>query len=136
MEILFTKHSITVASAIALVGQDFNGTLDEGEIAYFEYGLPEEGLTVKVEAIQGIITIYVSTIISNPNEALHDFKLVTSTTVCVFVPPKTPPNERKRRVTDPSANDVVKVYIAIEGQSSLNHFTLNTTKDDTTPPGL
>ena len=139
MDILITKNSIAIASVIAVVGQDFDVTLDDGEIAYFVYDLPEEGLTVKVEVIQGYVVIYVSTKVSNPNEALNDFKLVTTTTVSVFIPPKSSRNERKRRqlATDSLANDTAKVYISIEGRSLFNRLVLNTTYDDTTtPPGL
>ena len=135
--ILLTNNSITVASVIALVGQEFNGTLEDGEVAYFEYDLPEDGLTLKVEVVEGYVVIYVSTQVSSPNEALNDFKLVTNKTVDVFVPPRSPSSERNRRQSGSSLNATTKVYISIEGHSPLNRFALNTTYDDTTiPPGL
>ena len=139
MDILVISISITSANLIALVGQEFHGTLEVGELAYFVYDLPEEGLTVKIEVAEGYVVIYVSTQVSNPNEALHDFKLVTNTTASVFVPPPSSSTDRERRqsTTDSPANVTTKVYISIEGGSPLNRFVINTTYDDTTiPPGL
>ena len=125
MDILVTKNSITLAGVIALIGQEFDGTLEIGEVSYFVYNLPEEGMTLRVEILDGFVVIYISTKVRNPNEALYDFKLVTSTTTDVFIPPPK---------TDSPANDTTKVYISIEGHSTLNRFVLNTTYNDTTTP--
>ena len=135
MDILVINNSITVVNLIALVGQEFRGTLEVGEVAYFVYDLPEEGFTVKVEVTEGYVVIYVSTQVSNPNEALHDFKLVTNTTASVFVPPPSSSTDRERwqLAPDSPANDTAKVYISVEGHSTMmNLFILNTT----IPPGL
>ena len=105
-----------------------------GEVAYFVYDLPQEGLTLTVVVMEGYVMIYISTQVSNPDEALHDFKLVTNTTVSVYIPPRSLSSERKRRqlVADSPVNDTVKVYVSIEGHSPVNRFVFNTTYNDTT----
>ena len=126
---MVTKNSITVANLIATVGQLFRGRLKIGEVAYFVYDLPQEGFTLTVIVIEGYVVMYISTQVSNPDEASHDFKLVTDETVSVFIPPMSPSSEQ---VSDSPANDTVKVYMSIEGHSPLNLFVLNTTYNDTT----
>lgn len=110
--------------------------MEGGKENYYEFDVPEEGLTLKIDVIEGFVVVYVSTSISNPNAAYYDYKLVTNTTIDIFIT-----NEKRKRrqtgtdpPTDPPTDKALKVYLTIEGISPLNHFVLDTTFNDTSTP--
>lgn len=116
------------------------GTLSQGGTVRYVLEIPEEGLTVKLCVTMGKVTFYGSYTISNPNNAIHDYKEeVTSNgkMACgdVFVVPvESTTNLRKRLVS--SSNTTSTLYIALEGGGEQNDFILETSEgDNTTPAG-
>ena len=115
----------------------------EGQISYFQYQLPEEGMTLELTVTKGRAILYASTKISNPNSAFHDFSFETDSSVDVFLSPedlvKSDNNidiginkrdveeeeQRKRNFTD------IKVFVSIEGLDKNNSYVLDTTFGDT-----
>ena len=109
-----------LASAIGEIGQPFISTLEQNQTAYFQYTLPEEGLTLRLEVETGLIVCFASNRIENPNEALYDFRVETNSSADVYI-----------SLDDLQGNSSI-IYISIEGRSGRNNFTLNTTSGDTT----
>ena len=95
-------------------------TLVHNQTAFFQYTLPEEGLTLRLEVETGLIVCFASNRIENPNEALYDFRVETSSSADVYIS------------MDNLQGNSSTIYISIEGQSGINNFTLNTTSGDTT----
>ena len=110
-----------VASAVGEIAQPFISTLDRNQAAFFQYTLPEEGLTLRLEVEVGFIVCFASNRIQNPNEAVYDFRVETSSSADVFISPD-----------NFEANSSTTIFVSIEGRSALNNFTLNTTSGDTT----
>lgn len=120
-----------VASAIGDVAQAFMGTLQQNQVAFFQFTLPEEGLTLRLEVQTGLVVLYASNKIQNPNEAFYDWRLETRTSADVYISPddlEESSSLTKRQVLQ-SLNTTI--FISIEGQSGINNFTLNTTYGDT-----
>ena len=111
---------LILASAIGEVGQPFISTLEQNQTAFFQYTLPEEGLTLRLEVETGLIVCFASNRIENPNEALYDFRVETSRISDVYIS------------LDNSQENSSTIYISCEGRSGINNFTLNTTSGDTT----
>ena len=112
--------SLFLASAIGEIGQPFISTLEQNQTAFFQYTLPEEGLTLKLVVETGLIVCFASNRIEIPNEAFYDFRVETSSSADVYI--------NLDNLQDNSST----IYISIEGQSGINNFTLNTTSGDTT----
>ena len=137
--------------AIADVEDVFDGTLKPDEHAYFQFDLPHSGMTLKIEVDIGTIVAYISNKIRNPNEAVYNWKLKTSTSVDVFIsmekleisslpsPTDTPSSFTPPTLTPQEAMDTtdtnITVYVSVQGNAMVNRFTLNTTYGDTTIKG-
>lgn len=79
----------------------------------------------------GLVVLYASNKIQNPNEAFYDWRLETRTSADVYISPddlEESSSLTKRQVLQ-SLNTTI--FISIEGQSGINNFTLNTTYGDT-----
>ena len=131
--------------AIADVEDVFDGTLESDEHAYFQFKLPHVGMTLKIEVNVGIVIAYISNKIRNPNEAIYDWKLQTSTSVDVFIsmdgletnslssPTITPNNQAPPTSAPQETTDTnVTIYVSVQGSAEKNNFILNTTYGDTT----
>ena len=116
--LIFSIFFLFVAPAIGEKGVPFISTLDQNQAAFFQYTLPDEGLTLTFEVETGLIVCFASNRIQNPNEALHDFRVETSSFADVFI--------------SQEANSSTTIFISCEGQNGINSFTLNTTCGDTT----
>ena len=126
--------SVPLAPAIGEIAQAFMGTLEQGQKAFFQFVLTEEGLTLKLDAQLGLIALFASSKVPNPNEAFYDWRLETSSSADVYISQEDleeTSSVTKRQVLQ-SVNDTINVYISIEGRSGINNFTLNTTYGDTT----
>ena len=93
----------SLASAIGEIGQPFISTLEQNQTAYFQYTLPEEGLTLRLEVETGLIVCFASNRIENPNEALYDFRVETNSSADVYI-----------SLDDLQGNSSI-IYISIEG---------------------
>ena len=122
------------APAISDAGQVISSQLGQGQVSFFQFSLPEEGMTLKIDITSGSVNIYGSNKIRNPNKAFHDFQL-TSRRREIFIHTgffqrsNSPISSRQvHNITN------ITVFVSIEGQNAVNTFTLNTTIGDTTTP--
>ena len=118
-----------VAPAIGEITEPFIGTLEQNQAAFFQYTLPEEGLTLRLEVEIGLIVLYASNKIRSPNEAFYDWRLETRSSTDIYISLEGISPIGKRQVLQ-SVNTTI--FVSIEGQSLINNFTLNTTYGDTT----
>ena len=77
----------------------------------------------------GLIVLFASNKIRNPNEAFYDWRLETRSSADIYISLEGISSIGKRQVVQ-SANTTI--FVSIEGQSVTNNFTLNTTYGDTT----
>ena len=111
------------------------GFLGGGEVSFFQYQLPTQGMTVHLDVQEGSVVLYASSTIQNPNEALYDYRLETDSSADVFLDPVTLEGRpqvvanKRRQVGDSFTNTTV--YISIEGEEDINSFVLETTFGDT-----
>ena len=118
--------SVFLASAIGEIAEPFISTLEQNQVAFFQFNLPEEGLTLRLEVRIGLVVLFASNKIQNPNEAFYDWKLETSSSADVYISLE---GITKQQVLQ-SMN--ATIFISIKGQSGVNNFTLNSTSGDTT----
>ena len=133
-------------SAAATVEEDIQvATQLLGQVSYFQYQLPEEGMTLRLNVAIGRTVLYASTRITNPNSALHDIHLVTESSADVFVSPADLLRElgdmelggvgRGRRSNVEEEGEGVftdvTVFVTVEGLQGNNSFVLETTFGDT-----
>ena len=118
--------SVFLASAIGEIAEPFISTLEQNQVAFFQFNLPEEGLTLRLEVRIGLVVLFASNKIQNPNEAFYDWKLETSSSADVYISLE---GITKQQVLQ-SVNSTI--FISIKGQSGVNNFTLNSTSGDTT----
>ena len=97
--------------------------IDKGQKSFFETAVPSEGITVILEAPDGMCILYGSDVVENPDESDHKFKLEASPTTG---PASTFQNNSKTSV----------IFITIEGVEELNAFAINIIDgDEPNPPG-
>ena len=77
----------------------------------------------------GLIVLFASNKIRNPNEAFYDWRLETRSSTDIYISLEGISPIGKRQVLQ-SVNTTI--FVSIEGQSVINNFTLNTTYGDTT----
>ena len=76
---MIITSSYFIASPDLTIGENITGVLQESEIQYLNYPIPESGgITLQVNINQGTIVLHVSSVIQTPNEAFHDIKVVTN----------------------------------------------------------
>ena len=85
--------------------------------------------TLRLEVEIGLIVLFASNKIRNPNEAFYDWRLETRSSADIYISLEGISSIGKRQVVQ-SANTTI--FVSIEGQSVTNNFTLNTTYGDTT----
>lgn len=133
--------SLFLASAAVTVEQPVEvATQLKGQISYFQYQLPTEGMTLHLTVVMGKAILYASTEIANPNSALHDVRLETDSSADVFLSPKDLFEDdfdinviidRKRDVKGSRKFTDIDVFVSIEGLDSNNSYVLDTTFGDT-----
>ena len=98
-----------------------SSSVGSGELQYYQYPFPSNGLTVTLNVGTGRVYCYVSVTIQNPNEAQgYDWKVEATGYTDVFIDPL---------LVGGSAGEYV--YVGIEGlATSGSNFTLNTTSGD------
>ena len=67
------------------------------------------------------VILYASTVVSTPNEAFHEFKLVTNTYEDVFI----------NRSSLNNSGTADTVFIAVEGNGTSNQMQISATEGDT-----
>ena len=116
------------------MGQEIvNNSLEANQSSFFQLDLPQEGITISIDVMEGHVVLYASNKIQNPNEAFYDFKLEVDSTIgdlymssSDFLDPLT--GLKKRQTTASS----ITVYFTIQGKKAINDFSMNTTMGDVT----
>lgn len=116
-----------------------NGTLAAGANVRYELDIPEEGVTVRLCVREGSIILYASYTVTNPNEALHDFRrevISTGTINCddAFIPPENTGSNTRKRQSEPDQSNST-IYLSLVGVEEENDFVVDTTEGDTTVQG-
>ena len=102
------------------VAEEIMGSLQSNELKYFELEFPSYGITFTLTVDAGFITFYISDTVQNPNEEQgYDWKVETNSSAEVFLDPDSLNREPG-----------TYVYIGLEGGSSINNFSLNSTSGD------
>ena len=88
---------------------------------------------------EGSIILYASYTVTNPNEALHDFRrevISTGTINCddAFIPPENTGSNRRKRQSEPDQS-ISTIYLSLVGVEEENDFVVDTTEGDTTVQG-
>ena len=115
-----------------------NGTLTEGANVRYELDIPEEGVTVRLCVREGSIILYASYTVTNPNEALHDFRrevISTGTINCddAFIPPENTGSNRRKRQSEMESPSTL--FISVVGVEEQNDFDVETSEGDNTVQG-
>jgi receptor-type tyrosine-protein phosphatase Q len=113
-----------VASPDLSIDQTVDDTVTGGEVKYVNYPLPNnnnQGITIVLNVSNGSAVLYASTVVSTPNEAIHDVKIQSDNFEDVYIDPQ--------NLTNPNTADTV--YIAIEGQNPTNHIQISASNGDT-----
>ena len=133
MQHVISSHA---APAPSIVSEEFSNSIDDGESQYLQYDFPvDEGFTIEVEVTAGMLTMYGSFSIRNPNAITSDFTATAGDeNFQYFVSPELynrsvyigPSDDRRKRQ---SGNDP-QLFLALVGIEEINTFSLNTTFGD------
>ena len=113
--------------------------LMKGGNVRYEIEVPEEGVTIRLCVREGYIIFYASFTVTNPNEALHDYKrevINTGTITCddAFILPDVSNDATSKRnlrqVSNSTQSSSNLLYISLEGGSEENEFVLETSAGD------
>ncbi|XP_019848705.1 PREDICTED: LOW QUALITY PROTEIN: uncharacterized protein LOC105316719 [Amphimedon queenslandica] len=121
------QFTLSQESCVASPKIELNSTVTDnigsGQTKYLNYPLPNntQGITVVLNVTNGSIILYASTVVSTPNEAFHEFKLVTNTYEDVFI----------NRSSLNNSGTADTVFIAVEGNGTSNQMQISATPGDT-----
>jgi receptor-type tyrosine-protein phosphatase Q len=132
-------YELCVKSTIPIpLGQQVGMLMKGGNVRY-EIEVPEEGVTIRLCVREGYIIFYASFTVTNPNEALHDYKrevINTGTITCddAFILPDVSNDATSKRnlrqVSNSTQSSSNILYISLEGGSEENEFALETSAGD------
>ena len=123
----------------------------QGSVSYFQYELPDEGMTLRLNVAAGRVVLYASTRVQNPNSALYDLRLETESTEDIFISPRDFVEEgegggdtdssmagvgRRRINLEERERDVMMIFVTVEGLEQSNSYVLETTLGDTSTSEL
>ena len=96
------------------------GTVGKGQRAYFQFDFPSSGVTITLNISSGYVVCYASDRYRNPNEVQgYDWRIEVGGYADTFLDPSL-------LLRSPGTT----VYVAIEGNSTSNQFTLGNTEGD------
>ena len=125
--IITHTHVLTVPAPVE-IGQTIESLLDEGELSFFQFSLPAQGMTFQLQVQKGRVVMYASNKIRNPSAALYDVRLETHSIASAYLSPSDfefdapDSSSRKRQAT---ANTTI--FVSVEGLDNINSFVLDTT---------
>lgn len=124
---MFLLLLLLIAAIVSVgVGQVLDIEINEGQVSFFEYDLPEEGMTISVHRQEGGMTLFASDKIRNPNSAFFDYRIVNEGEI--YIPSSS--LIQKRELTENPLN--VTLYVSVQGTGKTNIFQLFTAEGDTT----
>ncbi len=112
------------------IEQILNIQIDQGNVAFFEVNLPDEGLTISLVKQEGNADLYATDKIRNPNSAFYDFRIKEEGEIYV--------NEevlnglfQKREVVVNFNITNTTLFVSIEGTGENNVYQIRTTYGNT-----
>lgn len=114
---------ICIASAELSIDTNITDTIGPGKVKYVNYPLPSDysGITLQANVSFGQCTVYGSTLVHTPNDALYDIKMTTSKWDDTYFHQEELSN----------SNTAEKLYLAIESEANANcTITLRIEKGD------
>ena len=129
--VIITHTHVPTVPAPVEIGQTIESLLDEGELSFFQFSLPAQGMTFQLQVQQGRVVMYASNKIRNPSAALYDVRLETYSTASVYLDPSDfegdapDSSSRKRQATAMFTNTTI--FVSVEGLDNINSFVLDTT---------
>lgn len=105
-----------------------------GEVSFFEYQVPEEGITLTLRRQQGSATLYASNKLQNPNSALYDYRIDGEGQV--YVDPEellsVAVSNRRKRESVTLLGNVTTLYVSVEGiEDVINSFEIEASLGNT-----
>ena len=119
-----------LAAAVPIaIAQTINIELDFRETSFFEYEVPDEGMTVTLVRQEGTASLFASSRVQNPNSALYDYRIDGEGEV--FVDLEELIGERERRESG-SEGGPTMLFVSVEGAGmETNSFQIMTSAGNT-----
>lgn len=114
-----------------------------GEVSYFEYQVPEEGITISLRRQEGSASLFASNKLQNPNAAFYDYRIDGNGEVFVDLEEllgggdgsssqEEEEDKRKRREVEVRLIGNTTLYVSVEGiGDTLNVFQIETSFGNT-----
>ena len=102
------------------MGTAITSSIGYGNINYYQYYFPTNGITFTLNVGIGTINCYASDRFQNPNEERYDWKIVVSGYADFFIDPN---------LLDRTLGS--DIYVSLQGVESSNTFMLGSTTGDT-----
>ena len=131
---------MVTATVRLAIGEKIQRGIGQGQQAFFQYQVPDQGFTIQVTVGMGQISICGSTTIQRPScsdPSLHDWRREVTGFVDVFITPDgLDADSLPARRPPPTAVPAnLQMFVALEGLDMSNDVTcLNTTLGDTRIP--
>lgn len=128
-------YSYFSAAAVPVaIAETINIRLDFKETAFFEYEIPEEGMTVILLRQEGTASLFASNRVRNPNSAFYDYRIDGEGEVYVDLQELLRDRERRDSESDDSrdGSDSNMLFVAVEGiEMETNSFQIRTSAGNT-----
>lgn len=119
------------------ITRTINIELDLGETSFFEYQVPEEGMTVTLLRQQGSASLFASNKVQNPNSAFYDYRIDGEGEVFVDLQELLGDREKRDLESDDDDDDGAKrissvLFVSVEGiGNTTNSFQIRTSTGNT-----
>ena len=121
----------------AEIAQAISVEVDQGDMSFFEFEIPEEGMTLSLERQENFATLYASTSVRNPNSALYDYRIDGEGEIFVE-PGSLRSQDRQRRQSELGSGSagamgsIGQLFVSVEGiENGTNSFQINTSVGNT-----
>ena len=139
----FSFPSLYIVPAVVRVAQQVTGTTQRNQVAYFQYQLPVEGMTIRLKMDSGRAELYATHMLRNPSSAFYDYHFSTHSNADVYIDPselegsnndtmrrRVKREQEEREVVSTNLTNVT-LFVSIKGLDENNSFILATTFGDT-----
>ncbi len=122
---------ITIIAIVAIeITQIINIEVAQGNVAFFELELPEEGLTISLVKQEGNADLYASDKIRNPNSAFYDFRIEEEGEIYVNEEVLNDLLQKREVVVNFNITNTT-LFVSIEGIGENNVYQIRTTFGNT-----
>lgn len=122
------------AAVLIPIDQTVNIRLDLGETSFFEYQIPEEGMTVTMLRQEGTASLFASSRVRNPNSAFYEYRIDNEGEVYIDLQELF--GDREERDSDREDSDDGSarniLHVSVEGTGmEINSFQIRTSAGNT-----